>query len=108
MTNATETETGEELDRLRAYWIKPEHETVRFIKEIDEPWDDDNGADVSPSWFRKNCASACLFSRMEMGRDCLVKVWFYRSDLAQFFRHKRSRDEFSYWVDPSWLVEVPI
>lgn len=96
------------MDKLKAYWIKKEFPQVRFVKNIDEPWDDLNGGEVSPPWFKENYKSVCLFSRMEIGKNCWVKVWFYNGELKRFFRHERTREEFAYWVDPEWLEEVEL
>lgn len=96
------------MDRLKPYWIKPEFSTIRLVKDIEEAWSDGNGGEISPSWFRANYKGVCLFSKMELGRNCWVKVWFYHSDLASQFRKKDAREEYAYWVDPSWLVEIPI
>lgn len=96
------------MDRLKAYWIRPEFSTVRFVKNIDESWSEENGGVISPAWFKANYPGVCLFSKLEIGRNCWVKVWFYHSDLAALFRKEETREAYSYWVDPTWLVELPI
>lgn len=94
------------MDRLKPYWFKPEFSTVCLVKDIEETWSDGNVCEISPSWFRANYKGVCLFSKMELGRNCWVKVWFYHSDLAVFFRKKDTREEYAYWADPSWLDEI--
>lgn len=96
------------MDRLKTYWIKPEFDTVRFVKDIDESWSDENGGVISPSWFKANYPGVCLFSRMEIGRNCWVKVWFFHWDLGDEFKDPKRREQYAYWVDPTWLVEVPV
>lgn len=96
------------MDKLRAYLIKPEYTIVRFVKNINSPLIDGNGGDINFSWFRKNYSGACLFSKMEMGKNCWVRVWFYHNDLRNEFTKKATRDEYAYWVDPNWLVEIPV
>ncbi len=96
------------MDSLKPYWVKPQFNVVRLIKNIDSPWMDGNGGDINPAWVRANYKGACLFSKMEMGRDCWVKVWFYHSDLQSQFKNKTTREEYAYWIDPTWLMEIPL
>jgi hypothetical protein len=94
------------MSELKTYWIRSDLSTVRFIKNIDEPLTEHNGGDVNPAWLRENFRGVCLLSKMEQGKNCLVKVWFFYSELAKRFRNPEFREEYSYWVEPGWLVEI--
>lgn len=108
MKSAAKTAIGDKMDRLKTYWIKPEFDIVRFVKRTDESRGDDDGGEICPSWFKANYPGVCLFSKMEIDRNCLVKVWFFYLDIADVFKDRTKRDQYAYWVDPTCLVEIPV
>lgn len=96
------------MDRLKPYWINPELGTIRLIKDIEEPWTEGNGGEICPSWFKANYPGVCLFSKMEIGGNCWVKVWFFYLDIKDIFKDPSKREQYAYWVDPTCLVEIPV
>lgn len=90
------------MDSLKAYWVKPEYEKIRIKTDV--------GEDLVffPKTIKGFAPKTMLFSKMEIDKDCFVKVWWYNTYTSKDFKTKAGRDNYVYWIDPNYLVEVPI
>lgn len=92
---------------LKPYWIKPGISKVWLVQDLADPWNDMTNWLFDPVGFKSRHPGACFFSELEKSTPW-TKVWLYNSKVRDSFRTATDRDVFVFWINQSWLDELPL
>ena len=89
------------MNSSKLYWFKPEVSLVRLVRDINKPWDNENGGMICPAWFLKRWPKSCLFDLERPAKNGWIMVAFHNPALSQ-----KELESMTYWVSPSVLVSL--
>lgn len=83
------------------FWFHPYYSNVRLIRDIDKPWNRDNGGSICPEAFLKRWPGSCLFVLGLPPQKGYIRVAFHNPALP-----KEVLEDLFYWVSPGILVDM--
>jgi hypothetical protein len=95
------------IQPLKIYWPKQGISGIWLVQDLSDPWNKDLNWHFCPDVFKKNYPGACFFSRFERS-GIWVKVWLYNSKVFKNFQTATDRESFVFWINPTWLEEIPL